>query len=566
MKKFSKILAVLMAAGMGCTIATACNNAGESDGDATKITVMNVAGGVGREWLDNAIVRFKEKVKDEPYEEGKTGVTFEVAYEGDTQVSAMKTSGYNIYFDSSNQTGLSLSQGKYVLDISDIVTEDIDVRDGENISIEDKLDENYADIMLKGTDKAYYALPHFALYGGLTYDQDLFDANGYYFAAPDGEQTKPVETYESDFGTAKFIGRKEDGYGEGKKSCGNDGKYGTSDDGMPTSLVELLILCDKLDYESCPPLTFAGWSGSYGYYLESGLWAALAGPEEMEAIYSGKGEITVVTGFTDENLFDGIDYIKKPTTQVVTLDDSKKNLANNSVYRYYSIAYQEIAYREDWFSDYSWQPECTNIDAMKHFMYSGKYGRPNMGMFIEGDYWYNESRDNNVPQEYQKVTKDNDRKMAWMPLPTSLADSASENNGRKYCMLNTANGLAFINANIDKPGNEGLIRACKDFLQFCYTDNELSHFSGLTGVMKSALNYNLNSEHIADLNYFSKSVLELRISENTVGVNSPLVSWVNSAIYRPYLERNYGCSIQAFNMNKEANAQNIFKSRANDLK
>ncbi|MBQ4053127.1 MAG: hypothetical protein IJD33_02180, partial [Clostridia bacterium] len=492
---------------------------------------------------------------------GKTGVEFEVAYEADTQTATMSSSGYNIYFDSGHETGLTLSQGARGLKITDIVTEKIDTRDGVEVSIADKLDTVYANNTLKGADGEYYALPHFALYGGLTYDQNLFDREGYYFAAPESEQTEATMRYECDFGTAYFVGSASEGYGQGKKSCGNDGEYGTSDDGMPTSLIELLILCDRMAYNSDSPFTLPGEHDDYGTYLEAALFAALAGPNETYTRFTGEGQMLLVTGYTDENLFPGVDYIKKPTTNLVTINESNRNLINDSVYRYYAIAFQEVAYHEGWYSLYCRQPECSHIDAMKHFMYSGKNGRADLGMLIEGDYWYNEATDNNVPQEYKNVTQDSDRRVAWMALPTSLDVTVTEGNGRQYCMYNQSAATAFINANIDKPGNDGLVKACKDFLQFCYTDEELSYFTGLTGVSRCGISYELIESHLSNLSFFGKSVQTLKNSSNTVAIDVQPVAWGNGNLYRPYIGRNYGSTYQAFRLNTSATTKKIFDSR-----
>lgn len=113
-----------------------------SQSDTTVITVMNTGGGVGRLWLDNAIERFTASKEGYSYEDGKTGVSFEVEHTLDTGVETMSTSGYNIYFDASSPTVLSLQQSGNVICIDDIVKEKSDTRNGTSISIEDRSKKN----------------------------------------------------------------------------------------------------------------------------------------------------------------------------------------------------------------------------------------------------------------------------------------------------------------------------------------------------------------------------------------------------------------------------------------
>lgn len=542
MKRTKKMLGLLLATlTLGASF-TACNIDDGGYGDKTVITVMNTGGGVGRVWLDNAIARFSELKKDVSYEEGKAGVVFEVEHTLDTGVETMSTSGYNIYFDGGSPTVLSLQQSGSILSINDIVTEDIDTRNGQSVSIEDKIQETYRS-MLKGADGEYYALPHFALHPGLTYNVDLFEEEDMYIAAPGQDSTK-AELEDSDYGQVEFCLKGADGvYGtadDGKKSCGNDGIYGTYDDGLPTSLVEFLVLCDRMDGAGIEPVSYRP---GYEHYLMEALWASLSGAESTQTRYTYTGTLEYVTGYDDDTpLFEGIDYIVKPITQTATIDRGTGYLANDSVGRYYATAIEEILETEGWFSDYSYVGTLTHIDYMTNFVFSGKNGKTKQGMFVEGDYWYNEARDNMVLSDYEAVTKDTDRKMAWMPLPTALYDSVTEGNGREYTMINSSAAYSFINANISNQA--GLVEACKDFLQFCYTDAELANFTGTTGVYKAAMEYPVD-DVIEAMPYFSKSVSVCKSASTTATVNAAKDDLYNDQVLYPTLDKKYGSYLKA---------------------
>ena len=81
----------------------------------------------------------------------------------------------------------------------------------------------------------YYALPHYSVYQGLMYNIDLFEKKGLYFAK------------ETDNGNDGFVVKGEE------KSCGPDGVYGTSDDGLPSSYEEFFKLCDYMVQRGVTP-------------------------------------------------------------------------------------------------------------------------------------------------------------------------------------------------------------------------------------------------------------------------------------------------------------------------
>ena len=554
MKKTTKVLSLVLAMGMVSGAFAGCNGGfnNNTSGDEMLITIMNAGGGVGQQWLDNAIERYKEKMSTHEWSNGQVGVDFEVTSQLDEQVETMGSAGYNIYFTEHTPTALELSQKNMVIPITDIVTEKSDTRDGQPISIEDKMGVQFRE-NVKGADGEYYALPHFSLFGGLTYDQDLFDTLGFYFAAPVEEQSSQdvVESFTCKYGDALFALKGA------KKSCGNDGKYGTLDDGLPTTVQELFVLCKKMIDSGCEPLVVR-YGMYYGYYLEEALWSALATEEEVRARFSYTGKVRIVDGYEDTPLFKGIDYIKTPKIKEVDVVPATGYLVNDSVARYYAIAIQEVLMREGWFSAYVDRPELTHIDMMKNFYYSGKNGRTKQGLFIEGDYWHNEAVTNGVVSEYEKVTKDKNRKLAWFPMPTALTGTVNENQGRTLCMLNGSKSLSFINANISD--NAALVEACKDFLKFCYSDDELSAFTGCTGVGRGALNYKIKDEHKTDMYYFNKTVVETKELNNVVLLDKMDNIHYNNDIYSPMLGVQYTSSLAAFQKTSRGTID-VFNSR-----
>lgn len=527
-----KRIAVLMLAFVFAM--TAFAGCGGNKGNGVLINIMNTGGGIGRAWLDEAIERYTQ---ENPH------VAFNVSNSIQTGVATMASSTDNIYFTEDDGTVAELAAEGKLLCIDDIVTEKSQIRDGQNISIEDKIDAPYRD-SLKFDDK-YYALPHFVYFTGLTYDADLFDgkyfdSNKLYYIADYDLPDSDVVIKNKSFGEVRFV--KDENT---KKSVGPDGLPNTDDDGLPCNLIEFLALCEYLK-ESKTPFELTGKSNHYISYLIRGLWVSLSGYDVMSRTYSYDGEMEVVKRgdddkfiYTEENLFPGIDYIKKPVTEIVTLTEQTGYKAYDNVNRYYAAAVVEILVREKYISTDASDNGITNIDAQSYFV-NGVNEQFNYGMLIEGNYWYNEAVDNGVFKEYDKHNPGSPRRIKWLPLPTSFDTKiTNEENKKEYALMDACgNSYAFVNANIMQEPE--LAEECKKFLQFLYTDAELSHFVGRTGVKKAALSFPILQEDKDKLSDFQNSVMSIAEKAKVI------YSSGSNKTFRAHADQLYvkgGCSV-----------------------
>lgn len=471
-----------------------------TNGSTTEIVVMNFGGGGGTAWIENAANEFAEKVKDVEFESGKKGVSFDFTHSTNTQISTMKTSGFNMYFDERVIDIKALSAQGLLMDITDVVNAVVDTRNGKDVTILDKIDvDNRTQLM--GNDGKYYGLPHYAIYPGLTYDVELFDRRGLYFADPDETE---VVTYQCNLvgKTARFVKPNTDA----EKSCGNDGVKGTQDDGLPTSLEELIMLCDYMK-KKCGvyPFTFTGWHSDYSNILVEALWTNLAGYNQMRTNYTFNGDVEVVRGYTDENLFSGINYIKKPQTEVVKVTEKNGYEVSGMVAKYYAIAFEEIAFKQDWFSKDAFSETVSHVDAQGNFIWSGVNGKDEIGMLIDGNHWYNESVTYGNFQDYYAYTGATERNIAWMSIPTSLDQSVTkESEARSQVILDVNRSYCVINGNIKK---EGVAKACKEFLKFLYTDAQLEKYTQTSGLMKAKIDYTVTKTD--EMSDFLKSIIDL---------------------------------------------------------
>lgn len=494
MKKIlSGILCAVLVLGI-----TACGGLGNNSGPSvpadletkTIVKVQNFPGGIGSNWLYEAAERFQEQYKNEHFEEGKTGVYVEITPEQPNS-STLSTSAYHIIFDERYSNIYELAQSGSIIKLDDLVTE----KDTAGRSIEDRI-YVAAREGLKGADGSYYALPHYEWFPGLSYDKDNFDINNWYIA----KDTENGRLIENEYGSLYLVKSASS-----DKSCGPDSKYGTDDDGLPSSLEELLILSGEIKKKTgTGPFTVTGSNLYYTNYLVEGLWASLAGSEELKAVYDFKGSVDVVTGFTDENLFNGIDYIKKPVITKTEITDKNGNLALKSAARYYATAFIEILHKEGFFSDIT--SSVSHTGAQKNFINGGVRNNPVRAFLVDGSYWYNESVDQGNFKDYTTMTGKTTRGVRFMALPVTVTGAvASSETATKPSLID--NGIAYAYINARYSDRTDIINACKTFLKFLYSDAELKEFTALTGVTRP-LDYSLEDAQYNSLPEYQQKVYE----------------------------------------------------------
>ena len=541
-KAFAKGLAMVLALTSLLGV-VGCNNSTDN-GTTTVIKVGNYGGGVGRKWLDEACARFQDLVKDTEYETGKKGVSFEITNTIGLTVDGMKTDAKNIFFTGgkSYTSYLTEIQKGSVLDITDIVTQEtLDAYGEEGVTIESKLDQDYSS-SLKGNDGKYYMLPNYQYIASVSYDVDLFEEYGLYLADGNGAESGAEEFSCPLLNDEKyyFVG---DGYTT--KSVGNDGIAGTDDDGLPTTLSEFVAQCAYIKSKNIYPFGVSGAHIDYSTYLIESLWTALAGYEQRQAVVSHEVEdntMEYVTGELSEELWTGTG-IKKPETEKVTgLNSKTAYKAIDQVSRYYAFAFIELAQKQGWFYEKYKDGGYTHKDAMASFLLNGTGSGTNkiplIASHIEGSYWYNEAKNiHGLMDDYTTYTGKEVKNIAHWHMPTSYGNDkvTSEDNAREEAIMGQGGSYALINGNLtDRGGKEGIIRACKDFLKFLSSEQELKNFTASTGCSKAMYDYEIDADVLSKLDPYQKTVMNLSANNRSViqyGNNPTFLSQSNVLTY-----------------------------------
>lgn len=566
----AKRVAALLLGAVAAVPMVACGGGGGSTGGGSKgnskvttIQFLDWGGGIGSEWLKQAKGRFEALNSEKVYEEGKKGVEISIQSSKDLPHDNIKGSGFHIFTSEQKMDIYMMADQLLCLNDPEL---GIDVLSEISAEIDDNQIER-----LKGPDGKIYALPHYEWFPGISYDIDYFNVKNYYFAAPSVSDVD-CQIFETEFGDVRMIG-----YEGVKKSCGPNGVSGDYDDGLPSSLEEFFQLCAVINtLGGRAPMVMSGTSVDYAFYFTHGLWANLAGYEQMNSIYShdtkGQECVEVITGWTDEELFYAGSNIYKPETQMIAIDADNGYKAFDQAARFYSLAALHVMYDKGWFNTTSFGTNVTAFEAQSHFI------TDNGGaMLYDSSYWYAETvRQGNI-EHHEKMNPENpERNISYMPMPSQVFGSVTEGNGHKNVLLDNGASQMFVNKRVLQ--NPGLTAAIKDFLAFLYSDAELAAFTEVTGSMR-AMDYKFDNTKAYD--YYNlmneirlKSEIVRPSSESTIfkkNLGTFNLTWSgslqrpkinNTVIDKGYLEamKLYGVKAGQYEYNNCASAQNIWES------
>ena len=514
------LVCAFIASAFGCGGKPGESGYGEAiDENRTQIYISHYNGGVGNAWFKPLKERFETAYAD--YElNGKKGVQLLMSNHktlGPQEISSVSASQMDVFFSDDFDYYEGLSKNLF-LDISDAVN----ATNSDGKKIIDKL--NPEQQKYYNYNGKYYALPHYAYYGGLTYNVDLFEDELLYFSS-----NKSVN--------GGFITSLDDA-----KSAGPDGKTGTYDDGLPATYDEFFKLCDRMVDQDVIPFT---WSGMYGkaYFnsLFARLFATYEGKEQAMLNFSYNG---TANHLVDEIKSDGTVVLKEPTQ--ITLDNGYE--IYSAAGRYYALKFVERIFSDRNYYDFNNVNNGTDshTDAQTRYVLSSyDPAKQSIAFFVDGTYWENEAYDvgafstlNNL----YKVTREQTR-FAYMPMP-KIDES---HIGEKDVLVESSSSLMFINANVQTRCPEK-IELLKEFVKFANTDESLVEFVVSTNSFK-ALDYDLSEADEAKLSYFTKTVLNARRNGEIVYPYDNNAKFVNNksslTINKTFSTNNYEFALNA---------------------
>ncbi len=517
MKKFiASVLAVC------CTLPLAAcgGNGGEKNNSTavynvpgknkTRINFTVYGGGLDGVWADIICEEFAKRYAETNFGGGsKKGVYIDMTRTYSVSLSGLSTSNQHIITATSSTSPTSLANSGDFYNLNDIVQD----TSREGGSIDEALFSSIK-TQLKGADGNYYALPYFEYYNGLQYNRTVFSEQMALFADDSDASALP---YKSKFSNHTFKFTDNDGV----LSKGPDGIKDTEDDGLPASMEELLVLMDyfknRTDYY---PVVVSGACVNYTDGIVAGLWSSLAGQQQMQNYYNSKGEVEVVSRdangnleFEDEGLFPGVNYIKKPKTKKIVLDETNGYLGADMVARYYAFSLIEIMQKENWFAPETQDGGVSHYDAQLALLVGNGLPRfNNSAMLVEYTYWYNETKNAGNFNQTKLIGKSEaDFDVRHMCQPTSFYYNAEQTEestaldlGPQYYM--------FVNNNITRDAD--VEAAVVEFVKFFYSEEILKKITMESGFPLS-LEYELTDTELASMSTYAQHLWKLRKTDGS---------------------------------------------------
>lgn len=542
MKKLGKsILALALCATTGLSM-MACNGEVGTTGDetTTKIVFRLQNGGLGRDWLDSAFARFAELKKDYSYAPGKKGVSLEVEMTGSVDLKTAATDGTNIYALHQVASLSKLVDTGDILCIDDIITADTDMRNGEPISIEDKMPEAYRQ-MYKGSDNQYYAVPGCEYFPGLAYDIGTFEDIGLYLANPNYQNEADAQKYYSEVLQQDFYFLYPNSDAS-MRTCGPDGKTETAyDNGLPSSIYEFIALCEFMSSQGVTPISFAGAYVNYSNFMLSGLMASLQGYDRANSMYTLDGEVDIVVGFENTPLYPGVPSIKKPIVKKVQMTEETGYYASWSVEKYYAESVLELCMLRGWLDNDCYDSNITQKMIMQNFIFNDVGDNHRRGMLAESTFWYNEANISGYFKMYDQASGfdeyKQEKKLGWMSLPVTFDTPVSEGEGDAQTWIETWREMYVINANIKD--NVELMNACKDLIVFLNTDAELSKYTMNMNLTKPLI-YDVAADDYDNMSVYGRYLYALKKDAKPIYFSANNETFQkNSAVFDQSYESGY---------------------------
>ena len=507
----------LAACGGGGTGGTSGGTSGGDTSASTSINVLVFTGTATRngaiKWIQSAAERFTDLKKNEVYESGKKGVNISISDNKSIPYENLSTDGNDIYLDEAKADMYTYSASNELMQLDEIVKY---IEEEQGLTIDADAKKRMLGYESADGQRHYYGLPQYEWSNSLTYDVNYFEDAGLYFAKPDA--TKSVTHKGEKYGTAKFVDPMDM-----QKSCGPDGAYGTTDDGLPSSLEEFAQLCEYIKSKGGSPFIIPGGAGGsvYSFHMVQAIWAALEGAETMKNVtaeFSDKA-VEVVTGFKDNEFFFGDKNIPMPITEKVVLNDENGYKIYDMASRYYALAFMQFANDNDWFHSET-KSDSSADKVQTTFIATNPHERA--AMYIDGTYWYHEAKLYNKGSaftQWRRTSGGKARKLSYMSLPTTLKGSVAEGEGKKNTMLNVGSSFMFANNRVSE--NEGKKKAVVDFLKFLYSKEELAAFTEFIG-MNIPINYDYDEQKLGDYYYTSFKQIKKEAEVITTASSNPI--------------------------------------------
>jgi len=517
----------------------------------TQLYVSHFTSGYGSTWIRKMKKDFEAAYANVSFEEGKMGVQIMID-DHVTLGDAMDfhaNDNYVFFLDSNDYNNQAIDE-KGIMDITDVVKGTFDINNVAGHENTPDVDPSAKEIFSKfnatqksalnlgtETEPAYYGIPWYEGFYGLTYDAKLFNDRCLYF-------TK-----------SGYISARE---GDENISAGPDNVEGTYDDGLPATYEQFFALCDEMVDLNIVPIIFAGQHQFYITNVINALIADYNGVQKERLNYDFNGTTEIITGWSGNT----------PQLTPVTITNANGyNIFRQPSY-YYGLEFLEELIRGNnysyWYGE-SFSEAYPWTDAQSKFLLANlDYAVQDIGMLAEGTWWTAEAAGEfaNLSANYANASA-MERDLRFMPLPKHSSKATS--GARRTTLLESQKSMMYIST--ETP--DKYVPLCKLFLQFCNTQSSIEDFTVLTNTSR-ALTYELSDASYNKLTPYGKSILDMKNSPYTDVVyqfsTNPLYAYNMSRFKKHMALECFGYSYPSNLLESDSSktAKDVFSQIANN--
>ena len=342
-----------------------------------------------------------------------------------------------------------------------------------------------------------YVFPNADTLYGMVFDYQLFVENGwlaYATSADEAALTAQGITYTKQGAILKFAsatGKVNYKQGDILLSAGKDGKFGTYDDGQPTTEAEFDEMLNTIAYGDKKAKTFL-YTPAYSNYLndmQSAIYGQYIGEEDYEVLFdfdSDGREIPMHNG----------------TSKAITVSNGYDVYSSEAVYqslrfiKKYMLA-PTVDGRTELESSYS------HTDAQNDYLlgYKSQTGFP--AILCEGNWWENEAR-----VTFEEIAKEDPtrgfgqreyRRFVYPALEGQASDA-----DKTFIGAGDVQGVV-----VAKQTDAKKLEKIKEFLLLSVKEENLRKFTQLTGCAK-LFNYELTEADLNAMTPFARNCWEMR--------------------------------------------------------
>lgn len=469
------------------------------DPNKTTIKVNVFNGGMGTEWMTDLIAQFNAantefEIVALPKKMTATEIV-EDLQDGDPYA--------DVYFG----TGVNYQVGIYrdfFEDLSDLL--EVEPDGAGTGKIKDKMVDY--DAWMKMASKygqGMYVFPNADTVYGMVFDYKLFVENGwlsYATTADEAAITAQGITYTKQGAILKFqsstsaVNYKA---GDILLTAGKDGKFGTYDDGQPTTIAEFDEMLNTIAYGDKQAKTFL-YTPAYSNYLndmQSALYAQYIGAENFELLFD----------FDSEG------------KEVAMHDGSQKVITVNNGYDIYKseAVYQSLAFIKKYMTASTVDPSTklessySHTDAQNDYLLGYKKETGFSAILCEGNWWENEAKtmfDNIAKEDASRAYGQREYRMFVYPTMEGQATAANKS------VIGAGDVQGVV---VAKQKDAKKLEKIKEFLVLSAKEANLKKFTQYTGCTK-LFEYDLTEAEKSALTPFARNCWEMRADTEHVSV------------------------------------------------